>query len=348
MAGDPPENHTPSARPGDGSSPNGRANGSRAARAQISALDSRDEWSLVESDQAAGDHDLAFGFSHAAHELNGGARQRFTRQREQTARERLRVAEQRDAAAHLRDLGALARDRAADARDVAMARLDAAADQPEPTRALTGFELVARAAQQRKLAAEHRAQAANHRLLATQDRQAAARDREQAAHERQQALADREALAIELERAAIDALTGARTRAAGLRELDHELDRARRTASPLVVAYIDVVGLKAINDTLGHGAGDALLKHVVAHLKARVRPYDLLIRLGGDEFLCAMSNLTQASARERFDSIADALSRSASKPAAIRVGFAQLRNHESASQLIARADRELIRTPRSG
>ncbi len=139
-----------------------------------------------------------------------------------------------------------------------MAQFDAAANQHERTRALTGIELVARAAQSRVRAAEHRAQAAGHRLLAAEDRRAAARDRQQAARERDQAAADREALVIELERAAIDALTGARTRTAGLSELDHELERARRTANSLVVAYIDVVGLKAINDARGHAAGDAL------------------------------------------------------------------------------------------
>ncbi len=226
-----------------------------------------------------------------------------------------------------------------------MAQLDTAADQHESTRALSGLELVARAAEQRKRAAEHRERAAAQRVLAAEDRQAAARDRDQAAREREQALADRQALTIELERAAVDALTGARTRAAGLRELDHELDRARRTASPLSVAYIDVVGLKSVNDTLGHAAGDALLMRVVAHLQAHLRPYDLIIRLGGDEFLCAMPNLIEASARERLASLVTALPR-APNPGAIRTGVAHLRAHETAAELIERADGELIRMPR--
>ena len=49
-----------------------------------------------------------------------------------------------------------------------------------------------------------------------------------------------------------------RTRAAVLAELDHELDRCRRNDGVLVVAYADVVGLKAVNDSAGHRAGDAL------------------------------------------------------------------------------------------
>jgi diguanylate cyclase (GGDEF)-like protein len=206
---------------------------------------------------------------------------------------------------------------------------------------LTGVELIARAAVQRKRAAQLRAKAAEHRVLAAADRQAAARDRELAARERQKALADRQALASALGRAAVDALTGARTRAAGLGELDRELDRARRTSTPLVVAYVDGVGLKAINDTKGHGAGDALLRNVVAGIKAQLRPYDLIIRLGGDEFLCAMSNLTLAAARERFTAVISTISQPPD-PGAIRVGFAQLRVHESAAELIARADAELI------
>lgn len=298
-----------------------------------------------DSDQAASDHDLASGVNQAAHEFSRDIRQRSTRLREQTASDRLRIAEQRDGVAELRDLAALARDQAADARDLAMDQLEAAAEQQERTRALTGVELVARAAEARKRAAEHRAQAASYRLLAAEDRRAAARDRLQAARERDHARNDRVALASEVERAAVDVLTGARTRAVGLRELDHELVRARRTNSPLVVAYIDVVDLKAINDARGHAAGDALLKHVITLVNAHVRPYDLVIRLGGDEFLCVMSNLTLEAARDRFDAIAAALDR-ATTAGAIRTGFAQLRDHETAGGLIARADSELIRKPR--
>jgi PleD family two-component response regulator len=70
-----------------------------------------------------------------------------------------------------------------------------------------------------------------------------------------------------------------------------------------------------------------------------------IIRLGGDEFLCVMSNLTLEAARERFDAIAAALNRCASL-GAIRTGFAQLRDYETAGELIERADSELIRKPR--
>jgi GGDEF domain-containing protein len=55
-------------------------------------------------------------------------------------------------------------------------------------------------------------------------------------------------------------LTGARTRAAGLADLGHEIDRARRSNGHLIVSYIDVVDLKAVNDTYGHMAGDELLQ----------------------------------------------------------------------------------------
>ncbi|MEA2182780.1 MAG: hypothetical protein QOF69_1965, partial [Solirubrobacteraceae bacterium] len=160
-------------------------------------------------------------------------------------------------------------------------------------------------------------------------------------------LVDREALAQELAVLAIDPLTGARTRAAGLIELDHELERCRRTSGLLVVAYIDVVALKRLNDSVGHGAGDELLKRVVAQIKEHLRPYDLIIRLGGDEFLCAMSNMTLPGARQRLHAIAADLA-TAPGCGAIRTGFAQLLTPtETASALIARADNDLLATRRT-
>jgi diguanylate cyclase (GGDEF)-like protein len=297
----------------------------------------------ADRDQAASDHDLAAGLDPEAHEFSRGIRASTTDQREHNAQARLAVADRRDAAAHARDLAATARDQAADARDLTLAARDDAEAQYHRAGAGSGAESVIRGAAARSRAARQRAMAAEQRALAARDRRAAAHDRARAAAERSQALADRQALARELAAAACDALTGARTRAAGLTELDLELDRCRRTGAPLVVAYVDVVGLKAINDSEGHAAGDAMLKRVVAHISAQLRPYDLIIRLGGDEFLCAMSNVTFADARARFRLIAAAITPSPTDDGAIRTGFAALRpDDDGAGALMARADTELI------
>jgi diguanylate cyclase (GGDEF)-like protein len=86
------------------------------------------------------------------------------------------------------------------------------------------------------------------------------------------------------------------------------------------VTYVDV-GLKAVNDTHGHSAGDALLRRAITLIRARLRPYDLVIRLGEDEFVGAMSAMTLVEVRERFGQIAAAI---ATPPdaAAIRTGYA--------------------------
>jgi diguanylate cyclase (GGDEF)-like protein len=291
-------------------------------------------------DQAASDRDLAGGVDPCLHELSRDLRQRSAREREHTAAARLNTADQRDANARNRDLTALARDQAAAARDVAMSQHDKVHEHEDSSRALTAADLQ-RAADLPRRAAHERAEAAEHRALAAEDRRAALADREQAARDRRQALADRRSLARQLAVAETDALTGVRTRAAGLTDLDHELDRCRRNDAVLVVAYVDVVGLKVVNDTAGHGEGDALLKRVVGFIRSHLRSYDLIIRLGGDEFLCAMSNMTLPDARERFGMVARALTASADG-GAIRAGFAELADHKSAAELIARADAELL------
>jgi diguanylate cyclase (GGDEF)-like protein len=233
-------------------------------------------------------------------------------------RARLVAASARDATADARDLAALARDRAAVARDLAMTRHDDA-DAGADGRA-----------QQRSMAAE--------------DRLAAANDREHAGDERLRASADRELLASELAVAETDPLTGARTRAAGLADFDRELDRCRRTGSGLVVGYVDVLGLPGLDDPAGDTGGDELLRHVAALLRTHLRPYDLMVRLARDEFLCAIPDMSEADARERFAAVGGALAGRAD-PCRIRSGFATLRDDETAIEVIARADAELIRPP---
>ena len=67
-----------------------------------------------------------------------------------------------------------------------------------------------------------------------------------------------------------------------------ELKVAERLGSPLSVLFIDVNGLKRVNDTYGHLAGDIYLKRVVDILKSHIRESDLVIRWGGDEFLVVL------------------------------------------------------------
>jgi diguanylate cyclase (GGDEF)-like protein len=273
-------------------------------------------------------------------------RDRTADQRDQSAERRLAAADKRDVIADARDCAALARDDAADARRPMTSERDGVDPQEDAERASTDPHGLVHAAELRQREEHLRALAAEQDALAARDRHAAARDRKQGAYERGLALADRTALARQLTITETDPLTGARARAAGLTDLDHELDRCRRTASRLVVAYIDVVGLKTVNDTLGHGAGDELLKRVVALLKAHLRSYDLIIRLAGDEFLCAMSNITLLEARQRFRAIAGALG-APPRPAAISTGLAELAPGQPIAELIACADREMIESRRA-
>jgi diguanylate cyclase (GGDEF)-like protein len=274
-------------------------------------------------------------------EIDVDIRQRTARRQQQSAQARLLTAGRRDVVAADRDLSALARNRAADARDIAMTDRDAIRTVAAASRTVTGAEIVERAADRRKHATDLRSEAAEQRGWAARDRRDAARDSEAAARERALALLDRVAFAELLASAETDTLTGARTRAAGLMELDNELDRCSRSNGLLIVAYVDVVGLKAVNDAEGHAAGDDLLARVVALIRGHLRSYDLVVRIGGDEFLFVMSSMTLADARRRFTASVGALA-AAHPPAAITVGFAELSPGEAAAELIERADRELI------
>ena len=126
------------------------------------------------------------------------------------------------------------------------------------------------------------------------------RKREQAARDRLEARADREALLRLLAISETDGLTGARARSPGLADLSREIGRARRAAGRLAIAYVDVVGLRAVNDTRGHAAGDAMLQRVVRAIRPGLRSYDPVVRLGGDDFLC-IDGATELIARTDAD-----------------------------------------------
>ena len=125
-----------------------------------------------------------------------------------------------------------------------------------------------------------------------------------------------------------------------MKQLQREMDRARRAFEDLVVAFVDVDGLKAVNDNDGHLAGDSLLVAVADSLRACLRSYDLIMRFGGDEFVCALPNADVEGVRERFDQVSDALAGGPTK-ASITVGFAELGDEDSAEDMIRRADADL-------
>ena len=190
--------------------------------------------------------------------------------------------------------------------------------------------------------------------LARLDREAAARDRDTAAlswHRsvqlRHAAKADRDQAALlrheaSLERDAFrtDDVTGALERRPGLSALERELARCRRGDGRMVVGFIDVDGLKHVNDTQGHRAGDRLLHEVVVALKASLRPYDIVVRYGGDEFVYSLGGVTLEAAHERFKHMATALGR-ATGGATVSVGLAEVPPHDTLSTVIARADADL-------
>jgi diguanylate cyclase (GGDEF)-like protein len=113
-----------------------------------------------------------------------------------------------------------------------------------------------------------------------------------------------------------------------------------------VLGFIDVDGLKGVNDSQGHAAGDAFLQVVGSTLRASVRSYDLIVRVGGDEFVCAMPNTTLAAARQRLEQIIPALSAARGR-GSVSFGVAELEPGDDAQTLIARADAALLAVRRT-
>ncbi len=227
---------------------------------------------------------------------------------------------------------AAARDLRADARDARAAERDARAAERD-----------ARAAERER---EERVRAAAtgrvdplliaDQVLARRDRSAAARDRFHAKSDRAAARLDRMVSANERVESSIDGLTGAYRRDAGLLALEHEIARAHRTGESFVLAFVDVNNLKVRNDLHGHIAGDRLLRKIADTLRANVRSYDLVVRYGGDEFICGFPALDVNDGAERFARINEDLA--ASDEASVAFGLAEMERGDSLTELIAKAD----------
>ncbi|MGV8968710.1 MAG: diguanylate cyclase [Cellulomonas sp.] len=293
----------------------------------------------------------------------GAERDEVATRRDLVADQRDREAVHRDQAGEHRDVAADNRDSHADRRDQDADQRDHDADQRAHIRAPLGvvpLELPVgdglahvgptdkeyrtsrkRARHDRGTGVSDRANAGLDRDAALADRGASASERTEAEHDRDAASADRGASAKERELAFIDELTGVYQRGAGSVELARECARARRTRRPLVLAFIDVDHLKMVNDSRGHAAGDRMLREVAHTLMSSLRPYDLVIRFGGDEFVCALPGLDLPGAAQRLGLLNSTLAAGAEQ-GSVTVGLAQLQPGDSVDALVARADAALI------
>ena len=123
----------------------------------------------------------------------------------------------------------------------------------------------------------------------------------------------------------------------------------------MAVVYLDLDGFKLINDRLGHGAGDTLLKLVAGRLVAAVREEDTVARVGGDEFILGLWHLSGADDAAKVASkVIDAVSRpyeiegqTVSVTASAGIGIYPLHG-EDADTLMRSADLALYETKRAG
>jgi diguanylate cyclase (GGDEF)-like protein len=159
-------------------------------------------------------------------------------------------------------------------------------------------------------------------------------------------ITERARLQAQLEAAAMhDPLTGLANR----RHLLRDLTAATAAARPVAVVFVDLADFKAINDTLGHAAGDALLQTVAKRLSGAVRAGDLVGRLGGDEFVLLLYDLAPERAMQRAEEIGAVLrepSWIADHLVALSasVGIAISSDQRvSADELLQRADLDLYR-----
>lgn len=141
-----------------------------------------------------------------------------------------------------------------------------------------------------------------------------------------------------------DTLTPLPNRRAFMRRLEAVVQYAARHDTPAAVLYIDLDGLKRINDDYGHQAGDVVLLHLAQLLTDSLRATDMVARIGGDEFGLILDHLNEADAAAKAKALSDYVSAQqvAVGPVAIAIrvtiGLAMVRPGESVAGLIERAD----------
>jgi diguanylate cyclase (GGDEF)-like protein len=154
-----------------------------------------------------------------------------------------------------------------------------------------------------------------------------------------------------------DQLTGLANRQLLLQSIDIAIHEAEQSGDPLSLVFLDIDGFKAVNDRLGHAAGDTVLRELAERLRGAVRGDDILGRMGGDEFvvICPSADAkAAASIAERLRVCSRQHIETGSLPLSVSasIGVATYRPEGEArpspEQLLIRADAAMYESKSSG
>jgi len=146
-----------------------------------------------------------------------------------------------------------------------------------------------------------------------------------------------------------DALIPVPNRRGFMRELGSIIGRVSRYGEGAAMLFVDIDGLKRINDGFGHRAGDEALTQVAAALVQGVRRSDLVARLGGDEFGILLAHTDEDSARETASRLTQRIDSAEMRcdghllPLSVAIGVTMIGKDDSPETVIERADRAMYR-----
>lgn len=146
-----------------------------------------------------------------------------------------------------------------------------------------------------------------------------------------------------------DSLIDLPNRRGFLRELERLIARAKRYDAKGAMLFVDVDGLKAINDSFGHRAGDEALIQVADLLSSGIRKSDVCARIGGDEFGILLESADEKSAHETASRLIDLvagwelLHNGNELPLSVAIGVSLIQADDTAETVMARADQEMYR-----
>ena len=150
-----------------------------------------------------------------------------------------------------------------------------------------------------------------------------------------------------------DPLTGLPNRTLFIERMEHAIARSDRSGTHFSVLYLDLDGFKAVNDTLGHEAGDELLVTVSERLRGSLRAEDTAARLGGDEFAVLLEGAGLGGAIETARRLTRTFSTTwaitaAEVPIAFSIGVAIRQDGEGLDQLLRQADTAMYASKAAG